>query len=183
MMTLSAVCYGLGYLTGAAAFWWMARRRGFQSSSIWTILQIALVAGLVGANAAQLLLGGTAGKSVLGGIVGGWLGVVVAKRYLRIRRPTGDLFAVALCAGEAVGRLGCLFGGCCYGKASDLPWHIWQHGAYRHPTQLYLSVACLLILCVLLLIERSQPPSNTLFNTQGTLYCAGRFIIEFFRAG
>jgi Prolipoprotein diacylglyceryltransferase len=183
MITLSAFCYGLGYLTGAVAFGWMARRRGFQPSSIWLILQIALVAGLMGANAAQLLLGGTAGKSVLGGIVGGWLGVAIAKRFLGIRRPTGDLFAVALCAGEAVGRLGCLFGGCCYGKASDLPWHIWQHGAYRHPTQLYLSVACLLILSVLLVVERSRPPANTLIYSQGALYCLGRFIVEFFRDG
>jgi phosphatidylglycerol:prolipoprotein diacylglycerol transferase len=132
---------------------------------------------------AQWLVGGAAGKTVLGGIVGGWIAVIAAKRHLGLRRPTGDLFAVALCAGEAVGRFGCYFGGCCYGKACDLPWRVWQHGSYRHPTQLYLSLACALILVLLLVVERGRPVENRLFGLQGTLYCAARFIVEFFRAG
>lgn len=182
MITLSAVCYALGYLTGVLAFAWMARRRGFASRAIWLVMQAGLLGGLVGANVTQWLLGGTAGKTVLGGIVGGWLAVVAAKHYAGIRRPTGDLFAVAICAGEAVGRFGCFFGGCCYGKECDLPWHVWQHGAFRHPTQLYLSLSCAVILAILLLAERGWPADNRLFYLQGILYCSGRLIVEFFRA-
>jgi phosphatidylglycerol:prolipoprotein diacylglycerol transferase len=182
-MTVPAICYGLGYLTGVAAFAWMARRRGFTSNGVWVIMQAGLIGGLAGANLAQWLLGSSAGKTVLGGILGGWLAVDVIKRRLRFTRPTGDLFAVALCAGEAVGRLGCFFGGCCFGKVTDVPWAVWQHGAHRHPTQLYLSVASLGVLGVLIVLERSRPLVNRVFCTQGSLYCLARFSIEFWREG
>jgi phosphatidylglycerol---prolipoprotein diacylglyceryl transferase len=181
-MTLPAICYGLGYLTGVLAFAWMAKRRGMASGPIWIVMQAGLIGGLLGANLAQWVLGGAAGKTVLGGVAGGWLAVAAAKRYLGLRQPTGDLFAVAICAGEAVGRLGCFTGGCCYGRACELPWRVWQHGGFRHPTQLYLSLACAIILAVLLVVERGRPPINRLFYLQGLLYCGARFAVEFFRA-
>jgi phosphatidylglycerol---prolipoprotein diacylglyceryl transferase len=182
-MTLSALCYGLGYLTGLGAFAWMAKRRGFVERTIWLIMQAGLIGGLLGANIAQWIVGGAAGKSILGGIVGGWLAVAAVKKYAKVRRPTGDLFAVAICAGEAVGRLGCFFGGCCYGKQSEVSWHVWQHGAYRHPAQLYLSLSCLGILVVLLVLERKWPRENHLLYVQGVLYCLARFAVEFYREG
>ncbi|MES2464110.1 MAG: prolipoprotein diacylglyceryl transferase family protein, partial [Armatimonadota bacterium] len=96
----------------------------------------------------------------------------------------GDLFAVALSAGEAVGRWGCFVGGCCYGKACDLPWAFYQHGEYRHPTQAYLSLAALFTLAVLLFLEwRGTLPENGLFYVQGVMICVLRFVIEFFRDG
>jgi phosphatidylglycerol:prolipoprotein diacylglycerol transferase len=180
-MTLSAVFYALAYLTGCLAFLAMARSRRLATSGVFTIMQAGLIGGLIVANIAQWLFGGTAGKTVLGGIAGGYFIVFLFKRMLGIRRPLGDLFAVAICAGEAVGRLGCFFGGCCYGKPSNVPWHIWQHEAYRHPTQLYLSFSCLLILALLWGLGRRKPVENTLFYAQGILYCLARFIIEFFR--
>lgn len=183
-MTLSAGCYAAGYLTGLAAFAWMARRRGLATEGIFALLVASIIGGLLCANAAQWLTTGTAGKTVLGGIAGGYLAVALAKKWLGIRRPTGDLFAVAICAGEAVGRWGCFFGGCCYGKPTGMAWAVWQHGAYRHPTQLYLSLSCLLILIVLILLEarRDQTlPENALFCAQGALYCIARFGVEFWR--
>lgn len=180
-MTLSAVCYALGYAAGLAAFLWMARRRKLATEGIWTVMWVGLIGGLVGANLGQWIGGGTAGKTVLGGIAGGYLSVFLVKKRLGIVRPTGDLFAVAVCAGEAVGRWGCFFGGCCYGKASDVPWHVWQHGAWRHPTQIYLSLASLLILPLLWTFARRSPPENGIFYLQGVLYCLARFVIEFFR--
>jgi phosphatidylglycerol---prolipoprotein diacylglyceryl transferase len=180
-LLLPSVCYALAYLTGIAAFAWMARRRGMRSGAVWTLMQAGLVGGLLGANLAQLTLGGAAGKTVLGGVAGGYVTVAVAKWVIGFRRPTGDLFAVALCAGEAVGRFGCFFGGCCYGKECAAPWAVWQHGAWRHPTQLYLSVACLGILASMAWYARSRPPENGLFYLQGLLYCGTRFVVEFYR--
>ena len=180
-MTLSAIFYGAGYLTGLIAFVLMARSRRLLTDGVMTLLAIALLGGLVFAIAAQRLIGGTAGKTVLGGIVGGYLCVAIGKRAMGIRRPLGDLFAVAISAGEAVGRLGCFFGGCCYGKACYLPWAVYQHGLMRHPTQIYLSLGNLAVLGVLLKYNSGRPPENTLFYLQGTLYCIVRFVIEFLR--
>jgi phosphatidylglycerol---prolipoprotein diacylglyceryl transferase len=179
--TLSEGCYAAGYLTGLGAFWLMARRRRLATEGVFSLLAAGLVGGLVFANLAQWIFAGTAGKSVLGAVAGGYLTVALYKRYLGIRRPLGDLFAVALSAGEAVGRWGCFFGGCCYGRTCRLPWAIWQHDAWRHPTQAYLSLAAFGILLVLLAVERLRPPENTLFFLQGLLYCIARFGIEFLR--
>jgi phosphatidylglycerol---prolipoprotein diacylglyceryl transferase len=180
-MTVSAGFYALGYLTGVAVFVRMARRRRIATEGIMAVMGAGLLGGLAGANLAQWLLGGAAGKTVLGGVAGGYLTVIGYKRYLGLTRPTGDLFAPALCAGEAVGRWGCFFGGCCYGKPAAVAWAVWQHGAFRHPTQLYLSAAGVAILAALWRFERASPPENGLFFLQGLLYCAARFAIEFFR--
>lgn len=180
-LTTSAACYALGYLTGLAAFVWMARRRKLATAGIMAVMGAGLLGGLVGANLAQWAFGGILGKTVLGGIAGGYLTVIIYKHYLGIKRSTGDLFAVAVSAGEAVGRWGCFYGGCCYGKACDIPWGVSQHGAVRHPTQLYLSGANALIFLVLWRMDTKHPPENTLFYTQGVLYCAARFVIEFYR--
>lgn len=187
-MTLSAGCYALGYLTGLIAFALMARRRRLATAGIMATMGAGLLGGLVGANLAQwgyshFFGGGEAGKTVLGGIAGGYVSVLLYKRCLGLRRPTGDLFAVAVSAGEVVGRWGCFFGGCCYGNACALPWAVYQHGAWRHPTQLYLSGANALILVALWRFDKTRPPENGLWYLQGVLYCAARFVIEFFRAG
>jgi len=187
-MTLSAGCYALGYLTGVAAFAWMARRRNLATAGIMAVMGAGLLGGLIGANLTQwvyahLVPGGEPGKTVLGSIAGGYLSVLLFKRYIGIRRPTGDLFAVAISAGETVGRWGCFFGGCCYGKACTILWAVHQHGAWRHPTQLYLSGANALILVALWRFDKAHPPENGLFYLQGVLYSAARFVIEFFRDG
>jgi phosphatidylglycerol:prolipoprotein diacylglycerol transferase len=180
-MTLSAWCYAAGYLTGIIAFAIMAWRRKLLTDGVLMLLGVGLLGGLASANLAQRFAAGSAGKTVLGAVAGGYLCVIVGKKLLGLRRPLGDLFAVGISAGEAVGRFGCFFGGCCYGKACALPWAVHQHDALRHPSQIYLSLANALILIVLLRFERARPPENALFYVQGTLYCASRFLIEFFR--
>lgn len=185
-LTLSALCYALGYAAGLTAFVLMARARGLATEGVMLLAGAGVIGGLVGAHIGQALAGGweeAGGKSILGAIVGGWLAVTVVKRHIGLRRPTGDLFAVALCAGEAVGRWGCFFGGCCYGVPSGVPWAVWQHGAWRHPTQAYSSLAAFVILAVLWRYAQNKPPENALFYAQGFLMCAARFAIEFWRAG
>ena len=179
--SLASVCYALGYLSGLAGFLWMARRRGLATEAIGIIVASALVGGLVFANLSQWVVTGSGGKSILGGIAGGYLSVILAKKWIGLNRPLGDLFAVAICAGEAVGRWGCYFGGCCYGKPTHLPWAIWQNGALRHPTQIYLSLSCAAILFVLLQVEKLECEENMLFFVEGLLYCSARFFVEFLR--
>ncbi len=182
VMNASSLCYALGYLAGIAAFAWMARRRNMLTNGMFALMGAGLLGGLLAANLAQIATG-EPGKTVLGSIAGGYLAVILYKRRLGITRPTGDLFAVAICVGEAVGRFGCYFGGCCYGTESGLPWAVWQHGAFRHPSQLYLSASCLAILGAMFLYDRTRPPENGLFFLQGALYCSARFLIEYVREG
>lgn len=141
-----------------------------------------LLGGLAGADLVQWLATRLPGKTIEGGIAGGWIAVVLAKRALGVTRPTGDLFALALPAGEAIGRIGCFIGGCCYGKVAAVAWAVHDRDAWRHPTQLYLSFAAAVSFAVLYAIERRMRlPDNALFYAGGTLFCANRFTVDFFR--
>jgi phosphatidylglycerol:prolipoprotein diacylglycerol transferase len=172
----------LAYAIGIAAFSWMARRRGMATDGIAYLAGAGLLGGALGAQVTQLMFGGVPGKSLLGGVACGYLAVVYAKRRLGIRRPTGDLFAVAIAAGEAVGRIGCFFAGCCYGKETTLPWAVYEHGALRHPTQLYAAAGAALTLLVIVALERRRAlPENGIFFVQGALMCAFRFAVDFAR--
>ncbi len=173
--------YVLGYLAGLAAFAYFARRRGLATEGIWALMAAGLIGGLAGANLVQLLVTATVGKTILGAVAGGYFAVIYTKRRLGITRPTGDLFAFGISAGEAVGRFGCFLGGCCYGKVTSVPWAVWEHGAYRHPTQIYLSAAAALTFATLVLFQRTKPPENATFFLQGLMLCSLRFGIEFFR--
>lgn len=81
------------------------------------------------------------GKTIVGALLGGLLAVETAKRLLGIRQRAGDLFAVALCVGIAIGRIGCFLTGLddhTSGVATSLPWGVnFGDGITRHPTQLY----------------------------------------------
>ena len=151
---VAAPIYGAAYAVAAAIFWRMARRRGMATDGIARVMAAGLIGGLAGANLLQLLATGLPGKAIEGGIVGGWLAVIWMKRRLGITRPTGDLFALAIPAGEAIGRIACFIGGCCFGKAATLAWAVHDHGAWRHPAQLYLSIAAAASFAILLVIER-----------------------------
>jgi prolipoprotein diacylglyceryltransferase len=82
-----------------------------------------------------------AGQSVLGALLGAWIGVEIAKRRIGLRQRTGDDFVLPFAAGLAVGRVGCFLAGVhdgTYGNATALPWGVdFGDGVARHPTQLY----------------------------------------------
>jgi len=81
------------------------------------------------------------GKSVVGGLLGGFYGVEHAKRRLGELRSTGDTFVAPLALGLCVGRVGCFLSGLddhTAGVATALPWGVdFGDGVARHPTQLY----------------------------------------------
>jgi phosphatidylglycerol---prolipoprotein diacylglyceryl transferase len=102
----------------------------------------------------QLLLGG---KTIVGGLIGGLLTVELIKWIRGIRESTGDLLALPLVLGIAIGRVGCFLSGLedqSYGVATVLPWGVdFGDGIARHPTQLY-EVICLAALGAVLLYRR-----------------------------
>ena len=81
------------------------------------------------------------GKTIVGALLGGWLAVELVKRARGIRRATGDLYALPLCVGMFVGRLGCFLAGPrdgTHGAETGLPWAVdYGDGVARHPAPLY----------------------------------------------
>ena len=121
------------------------------------------------------------GKTVIGGLTGGYIGVEVAKKWVGIRHSTGDAYAIALPTAQSIARLGCLFNGCCYGAPSDASWSIVQHGLARHPAQLYLSIANVVLATTLWRLRNRTQVSGQLFRTYLFGYAALRLFLDPFR--
>lgn len=61
-------------------------------------------------------------RSILGGLAGGYLAVVLSKRALGYRLSTGDYYAAAIPLAMAIGRVGCFLSELPLGTPTDLPW-------------------------------------------------------------
>ena len=131
-----------------------------------------------------------------GGLVfyGGFvIALITAILYLKRKKLslflTADIMAPPLALGHFFGRLGCLFAGCCYGKATDLPWAITftnteslaPLGVPLHPTQLYAAINNLLIFVFLWFFRRRKKFDGQIFWIYVLLYGVTRSFIEMFR--
>jgi prolipoprotein diacylglyceryltransferase len=147
------------------------------------ILGLAEQAPRGGLTWASLLQPG--GKTIVGGLLGGWLAVEAVKKLLRIRSRTGDLFAVPICLGVAIGRIGCFLAGLAddtYGTPTRLPWGCdFGDGIPRHPTQLYELVFLLLLAAVLRWLNCRPHRNGDIFRWFLACYLAWRFAIDFLK--
>ena len=132
---------------------------------------------LLQANDAALWL---AGKSLVGGLLGGTLGVELAKRHIGWTRPTGDAWVPALAAGIIIGRMGCQVSGLwdlTYGSPTSLPW-AWDYGdgIGRHPTALYEMLLVALLWAGVTVAIKAAPGARFAAFLLG--YCVIRFGLE-----
>lgn len=93
-----------------------------------------------------------------------------------------DILTPSISISYAIGRLGCFFQGCCFGKHCDLPWAV----EHRHPTQLYMILSELLIFVLILIWDKhirskSKSPLGTVFLIWVILNSFSRIIIGFYR--
>jgi prolipoprotein diacylglyceryltransferase len=193
-------------LAYAAAFAVYRRLRARQGDALaepqrWTVIAAAAVGALVGSRALGLaeqwptvadawrsgrilaLLLAPGGKTIVGGLLGGWLAVEIVKKLTGIRRRTGDLFALPLCVGIAVGRIGCLLAGLAddtYGKPTQMPWAVdFGDGIGRHPVQVY-EILFLVVLGIFLSSRRPLPEGARFRIFMGS-YLAWRLAIDFLK--
>ena len=193
----------LAYASAFAVYRAMRARQGdvIAEAQRWTVLAAAAVGALAGSRllgiaeqwptvvaawrSGQLvrLLIAPGGKTIVGGLLGGWAAVEMAKKLTRIRRRTGDLFAVPLCVGIAVGRVGCFAAGLAddtYGKPTHLPWAVnLGDGIGRHPVQIY-EILFLILLAIFLSRPRDWP-EGARFRIFLAGYLAWRIAIDFLK--
>lgn len=127
------------------------------------------------------------GKTIVGGLAGGLLGVEVTKRIMGVTRSTGDLFAIPLALGIAMGRIGCFLTGMedhTHGLPTALPWAIdFGDGIPRHPTQLYEIGFLLALTGLLVWLQRRPQPEGHVFRVFLGGYMAFRLLIDFIKPG
>ena len=203
------VLLAAAYLFGLQLARVRANSRGLDANRVLDLGIYIIISALVGAkllllitdfksftaDPRELLTLARSGGVFYGGLI---VAVVVALWYIRrVGLPlwtTCDVFAPGIALGHVVGRFGCLFAGCCYGKPTTKPWGITftdtfaaanvgtPLGVPLHPTQLYEAGAEFLILMVLLATERKgRPFAGRTFWLYMLLYAISRFIIEFYR--
>jgi len=123
------------------------------------------------------------GQSIVGGLLGGLLGVEIAKKLAGITRSTGDQFILPLVAGTVVGRIGCFMAGLhdgTYGVPTALPWGVdFGDGIPRHPTQVYDMLFALAMGALLWQRRAVLARSNGLaFKLYLAAYLAWRLLVD-----
>lgn len=194
--------YGLGVFVAALGAAAMSRRDGIDPDHTWSVVLVVFAGAIVGSRAEYVRthwsdFSGNLGAIVrisdgggvyYGGFVVSVLGIV-AYCKLRGESPLAmlDLLAPWLPVGLAMGRLGCLGAGCCYGAPTALPWAITfppsssiaPPGVPLHPTQLYEAAYCALLAAFLLLRPRAFVGQR--FALLLLLYPSLRFLNELLR--
>jgi phosphatidylglycerol---prolipoprotein diacylglyceryl transferase len=200
----------LGFL---AALWVtirLARRANLPGEEITNLAIYCALAGLAGAKLFMILfdlptywndprsLFSLSTLQAAGVYQGGFLvAFVTAILYMRRQHlpllATCDIFAPGIALGQAIGRIGCLSAGCCWGLATHVPWAVTFRnpqaadltgvplGIPLHPTQLYESVADAAIFAFLYFRIGKSHVAGNILGWYLALYSTARFIIEFFR--
>jgi phosphatidylglycerol:prolipoprotein diacylglycerol transferase len=202
--------YGLAFVAGVWLAAHLAEEDGVDPDVVWTLAWLVPPAGLVGGFLLQALVdvgqyldhpaelfslarlqsaGAFYGGLAVGGLTWAW--------WMRRNRlplaAMADACVPGLVLGLAIVRTGCFFAGCCFGKATTLPWGVtftdplarqWNGtplGCPLHPTQLYEAAAGLVICGVLLALRRRALLRGRLLLVFLALYAVCRFAIEAFR--
>ncbi|MDO6514932.1 MULTISPECIES: prolipoprotein diacylglyceryl transferase [unclassified Neptuniibacter] len=199
--------YGLMYLVGFAAAWWLGVRRARRAGSGWSEEQIS---DIIFWGAMGVVLGGRAGYVIFynfdkfisdplwlfavweGGMSfhGGLLGVIVVmylfgRQHKKTLFQMTDFIAPLIPVGLGAGRIGNFIGGELWGRVTDQPWGVVFPRAGnlpRHPSQLYEFVLEGVVLFVLLWWFSSKPrPRMAVSGLFLLLYGIFRSMVEFVR--
>jgi phosphatidylglycerol:prolipoprotein diacylglycerol transferase len=206
--------YGLLLAAAFIAGIWItsrnARKEGVNPDSIWNMGLVVIFAALVGSKLLLLIsdysyysqnpreIFSLATLRSTGVYYGGLLLALGSAIWYLLRKhlPTraiADAAAPGIALGQAIGRLGCLSAGCCYGKPTHMPWGITFTNPYAydnvgvplniplHPTQIYESVGTFcLFLFLLWRLNKKHLPGQIILEYLG-IYAILRFVIEFYR--
>jgi phosphatidylglycerol:prolipoprotein diacylglycerol transferase len=199
--------YGLMYVIGFVALWWLATRRAKKPGSGWTEEQVSdivfygalgvILGGRLGyvlfynfsvylANPLSIFRVWDGGMSFHGGLMGvlvslWWWGRQQGKHVFEVT----DFIAPWVPIGLAAGRVGNFINQELWGRVTDAPWGMVFRGAGdlpRHPSQLYQAgLEGLVLLVILILYSRKPRPYGAVSGMLGIFYGLFRFLVEFVR--
>lgn len=205
--------YGLLLLVGFLAGLFLARHLGkrdrLDADGLTDISVSVLLGGILGSKLLMIIVDTIhgaplssifslatlrAGGAIHGGVILGLITFFWRVRALKLpMRPAMDALTPGLALGQAIGRLGCFFAGCCYGSDCHAPWAVVftnpDAAAFSgtpldmplHPVQLYNSFANLAVMAALLLIGRKRRFEGQVAACYFLLEGLGRTITEFWR--
>ncbi len=201
------VLVAIGMIVSFYIALYFSKKENIPEKHIENIFIFSIIGGLIGARVAYIIEHPDQFKSFIdyvaiwkggidwfGGFIGGLLtAVFLIKRYKINIWKAGDIAAVSIIIGHAIGRLGCTAAGCCYGK--PVPEHsFWEHFAIKfpegsaappglklYPTQPLEAIGNFLIFGILFFMYRRKSFDGQIFSLYLVLYGAERFLLEFMR--
>lgn len=190
----------LAYAVGFRFYLWLRKREGdpVSDSARWWVVAAAAAGAALGSKLLYWLEDPRltlehwrdpfylmAGKTIVGGLIGGLIAVEWTKRRLGVARRTGDLFALPLATGIAIGRIGCFLTGPSdhtSGTPTALPWGVnFGDGVLRHPTQLYEILFVILLGAFLWRLVKLPHREGDLFKVFMAGYLGFRLLVDFLK--
>lgn len=203
--------YGLmmavGFLLCSVISWFRTRRRGMIGENLIIIAAMVLLFALIGGMLFFILVTYTPSQiigfiregrwdmlfggivfygALIGGVIGAWIGSKIAHDDIRAYL---DIVVPVIPLGHAIGRIGCLCAGCCYGRPTESALGVMYHdpvggaptGIALLPTQLFESAANLVIFVILMIVSHKMRPKYLTTFLYCILYGITRFVLEFYR--
>ncbi len=196
------VCFGVGLFAGLLLATVRARRDGIPGDWAWDLGMLAMVFGVIGArleyvrthpaafleNPALVFALRDGGLVFYGGFALTLAAYVVYARFRGLHfLDLTDLMAPSVALGHAIGRVGCIAAGCCYGRPTDGWWQLTFPGGSVAPaavalvpTQVHEVLANLAISATLWVVPRRFRGQR--FAMLLALYGSFRFVNELFRS-
>ncbi|HOC44368.1 MAG TPA: prolipoprotein diacylglyceryl transferase [Thermoanaerobaculales bacterium] len=202
------VLVALGVIAGLLTLKRRADRAGLDGARLVDVGLWLVIWALVGAKGLLVLVelprylrdpGELVGLVRAGGVfLGGFAaavaaGVVLFRRYHLPVLATMDVFVPSVALGQAIGRVGCLMAGCCWGSRCDLPWAITYTDPAAaanvgtplhvplHPYPAYEALFNFALFVGLEALHRRRPAPGRVFAAYLLTYGAGRFALEWAR--
>jgi len=175
-----------------------AKKEGLDPGSMLDCVVIILLSGVLGGRLlfvainwkeylsfpGRILLLHEGGLAFQGALAGAVVGGLFAARAKHIPFWKGaDVFAPYIALGQAIGRIGCFFNGCCYGIPSDSGIRVLfpGHGTERIPAQLYSSALLFGLFALLVYAGKKRRFRGFLFSLYLRSYGALRFFMDLMR--
>lgn len=193
------LCVAVGFLLGSALSLMQSEKQGLSRTDVLDVLVAVLLGGLIGGrmlfviinagyfieNPLHVIFINEGGMAFHGGLAGGVIGAAIACRIKNISLfRILDLISPYAALGHAVGRIGCFFNGCCYGKpvaggifAVTFP----GETLARVPVQIYESISLIILFLVLRVIASRKKFEGQVFSAYLVIYAILRFATESFR--
>ena len=195
---------GIGVLVSIQASTWLAKRRKVDEQILWNGAWWALVGGLIGARLYHVLDLWTeiyaldpisalyiwnGGLGIIGGLIGGFIGLLLYKRLAISDLRLTSLLNIAffgLPLGQAIGRIGNFINQEVYGLPTNLPWGIFIDRENRrfHPLFAYEALWMLLGFGLMFMAEKTGKLKWIKRSFAGfylVWYGVGRFWLDFLR--
>lgn len=196
--------YGVMLVIGVLLSVWWSRRRApkwrIEPERIFDATLWGIIPGILGArigyivqewdyyskNTDEIWTLHFAGLTSFGGVLFAILGLLTYCKLAKVRPSVFlDVVAAPLLVAHAVGRIGCLLNGCCYGHQTTAWYGVpvdLVEGLFE-PAQIYEAFLVMVGVGLILLFERKPRGSGSSFWLVVLVWGMARFIYEFFRAG